>query len=136
MSLSCTKRHDGVQLWFCGFCQWFSWGKSDACVQLDEQRRQAEADKLAAITELENRSRQFMVEKREKKMLEQKIAALQGQLLNGGDSMQVTPAVRCGLREVVITSACHQRQQRVCAGKCLMRNKKRLDRSMKSNSEI
>lgn len=37
-----------------------------------------------------------MVEKREKKLLEQKIAALQGQLLNGGDGMQVTPAVRCG----------------------------------------
>eukprot|EP00892_Ulva_mutabilis_P011777 jgi/Ulvmu1/8972/UM005_0063.1 len=68
-------------------------------LHLDEQRRQAEADKLAAITELENRSRQFMIEKREKKLLEQKIAALQGQLLNGGDGMQVTPAVRKMLDE-------------------------------------
>jgi hypothetical protein len=64
-------------------------------VQLDEQRRRAEADKLAAITELERRSREFMKEKNEKRALEQKIASLQGQLLVGGSTVQVTPAIRC-----------------------------------------
>ena len=62
---------------------------------MDEQRRQAEADKLAAITELETRSKQFMTEKREKQQLEQKIASLQGQMIIGGDGLQVSPAVRC-----------------------------------------
>jgi Kinesin motor domain len=66
-----------------------------ACVQLDEQRRRAEADKLAAITELERRSREFMKEKNEKRALEQKIASLQGQLLVGGSTVQVTPVIRC-----------------------------------------
>jgi hypothetical protein len=64
---------------------------------VDEQRRQAEADKLAAITELETKSRQFMTEKREKQQLEQKIASLQGQMIIGGDGLQVSPAVRCAV---------------------------------------
>lgn len=61
---------------------------------MDEQRRQAEADKLAAITELETKSKQFMTEKKEKQQLEQKIASLQGQMIIGGDGLQVSPAVR------------------------------------------
>lgn len=72
--------------------------KRRVCVlQLDEQRRRAEADKLAAITELENRSQEFMREKCEKMALEEKIASLQGQLLIGGNSAQVNPAIRCVL---------------------------------------
>ena len=62
--------------------------------QLDEQRRRAEADKLAAITELETRSQEFMREKSEKAALEAKIAAMQGQMLIGGSAAQVTPAIR------------------------------------------
>ena len=69
--------------------------KLSSCpLQVDEQRRQAEADKLAAITELETKSKQFMTEKKEKQQLEQKIASLQGQMIIGGDGLQVTPAVR------------------------------------------
>jgi hypothetical protein len=64
-------------------------------VQVDEQRRRAEADKLAAITELETRSLEFMREKSAKAALEEKIAALQGQLLVGGNVTQATPAIRC-----------------------------------------
>ena len=64
-------------------------------MQLDEQRRRAEADKLAAITELETRSQEFMREKCQKMALEQKIADMQGQMLMGGSSVQVTPAIQC-----------------------------------------
>ena len=55
-----------------------------ALLQLDEQRRKAEADKLRAITELEHRSREFLKEKREKSELEAKIDAMQSQLLGAG----------------------------------------------------
>lgn len=40
-------------------------------LELDEQRRRAEADKMAAIKALEARSLEFMQEKEEKKRLEQ-----------------------------------------------------------------
>lgn len=66
---------------------------------MDEQRRQAEADKLAAITELEHRSREFMREKNEKRALEGKIAKLQSQMLVGGSSADVNPAIRCHAAE-------------------------------------
>jgi uncharacterized protein (DUF342 family) len=42
-------------------------------LELDEQRRRAEADKMAAIRALEARSLEFMHEKEEKKRLEQRI---------------------------------------------------------------
>jgi hypothetical protein len=45
--------------------------------QVEEQKRRAEADKLAALTALENASAEFMREKEEKKELEAKIAAMQ-----------------------------------------------------------
>lgn len=38
-----------------------------------EQKRRAEADKLAALTALEKRSREFLKEKEEKRQLEAKI---------------------------------------------------------------
>jgi hypothetical protein len=49
-------------------------------VQVEEQKRRAEADKLAALTALENASVEFMREKQEKKELEAKIAAMQVRL--------------------------------------------------------
>lgn len=52
-------------------------------LELDEQRRRAEADKIAAIKELEARSIEFLREKEEKKKLEQRIAMLTGQMLRG-----------------------------------------------------
>ncbi|RLN67078.1 hypothetical protein BBJ29_004998 [Phytophthora kernoviae] len=50
-------------------------------LELDEQRRRAEEDKMAAIRALEERSREFMREKEEKKRLEQRITALTSQML-------------------------------------------------------
>eukprot|EP00736_Rhodelphis_marinus_P008000 Rmarinus@m.7700 len=57
---------------------------------LEEERKKAEQDKLAAITALENRSLEVLKEKEEKKRLELRITELQGQLLvpGAGDSDQ------------------------------------------------
>ena len=64
--------------------------------QVEEQKRRAEADKLAAITALEQRSRDFMAEKEANKRLELKIASMQSQLLTGGAALRDTPAFRHG----------------------------------------
>merc|ERR1711871_1825502 len=53
-------------------------------LELDEKRKSAEADKMAAIRALEARSLEFMREKEEKKRLEQRIAMLMNQMINGG----------------------------------------------------
>ena len=66
-----------------------------ACRQVEEQKRRAEADKLAAITALEQRSREFMREKEEKRRLEARIANMQSQLLIGGSKLEDTPVFRC-----------------------------------------
>ena len=62
---------------------------------MEEQKRRAEADKLAAITALEQRSREFMREKEEKRRLETRIANMQSQLLIGGSKLEDTPVFRC-----------------------------------------
>ena len=62
-------------------------------LEVDEQRRRAEADKLRAITELEVRSQQFLVEKQEKRSLEKRIAEMQSQLL-GGETSSSVAAIR------------------------------------------
>lgn len=46
-------------------------------MQAEEQKRRAEADKLAALTALEKRSKEFLKEKEEKRALEMKIRAMQ-----------------------------------------------------------
>ena len=61
---------------------------------MEEQKRRAEADKLAAITALEQRSREFMREKEEKRRLEARIANMQSQLLIGGNKLEDTPVFR------------------------------------------
>ncbi|KAJ9506936.1 hypothetical protein QJQ45_016507 [Haematococcus lacustris] len=48
-----------------------------ALLEVEEQKRRAEADKLAALTALEKRSREFMQEKEEKRALEARISAMQ-----------------------------------------------------------
>ena len=70
-------------------------------LELDEQRRRAEQDKMAAIRALEKRSLEFMREKQEKKRLESKINSLQGQMLMGGleKNIVATPAFRAALKE-------------------------------------
>lgn len=55
-------------------------------LELEEQRRRAEADKIAAIKELEAKSVEFLREKEEKKKLEQRIAMLTSQMLRGDRS--------------------------------------------------
>lgn len=57
-------------------------------LELDEQRRRAEADKMAAIRALESRSLEFMREKEEKKRLEQRIAMLMSQMIRGDRSQE------------------------------------------------
>ncbi len=52
-------------------------------LEVDEQRRRAEADKMTAIRALEARSLEFMKEKEEKKKLEQRISTLMGQMIRG-----------------------------------------------------
>eukprot|EP01035_Chromulina_nebulosa_P016848 gene16848-22333_t len=52
-------------------------------LELDEQRKRAEADKMAAIKALEIRSKEFIQEKEEKKKLEQRIAMLMNQMIRG-----------------------------------------------------
>ena len=64
------------------------------CLQVEEQKRRAEADKLAAITALEVRSREFMVEKEEKRRLEARITSMQSQLLIGGHKIEDMPVFR------------------------------------------
>ena len=58
-------------------------------LEVDEQRRKAEADKLQALTELERRSREFLIEKQAKKDLEARIAAMQSQLLGSDDPSSI-----------------------------------------------
>ncbi|KAL9648746.1 hypothetical protein ABK040_003682 [Willaertia magna] len=63
-------------------------------LDLEEQRRKAEEDKLAAFEALELKSREFLHEKTEKRKLEEKIAYLQSQLLVGGEKIEETPVFR------------------------------------------
>lgn len=58
--------------------------KSEAVVQLENEKRRAEEDKNAAICALEQRSREFLQEKEAKKILEAKIQAMSSQMLLGG----------------------------------------------------
>ena len=53
-------------------------------LQLEELRRRAEADKLAALSALEEKSQQFMREKQEKRLLERRLHSMSSQLLIGG----------------------------------------------------
>lgn len=69
-------------------------------MQLEEDRRRAEEDKNAAITALETRSREYMVEKEEKKRLEEKIKAMHSQMLHaGGRPVEDTPQFRNALEK-------------------------------------
>eukprot|EP00192_Tetraselmis_astigmatica_P009512 CAMPEP_0117662330 /NCGR_PEP_ID=MMETSP0804-20121206/7998_1 /TAXON_ID=1074897 /ORGANISM="Tetraselmis astigmatica, Strain CCMP880" /LENGTH=929 /DNA_ID=CAMNT_0005469227 /DNA_START=440 /DNA_END=3229 /DNA_ORIENTATION=- len=68
-------------------------------LELEEQKKRAEADKLAAITALEQRSREFMVEKEHKRHLEQRINSMQSQLLIGGHKVEDMPAFRSLLKK-------------------------------------
>ena len=62
-------------------------------LELDEQRRRAEADKMAAIRALEARSLEFMQEKEEKAKLEERISTLMGQMIQSSDKEGAGPAM-------------------------------------------
>ena len=68
-------------------------------LEVDEKRRQAEEDKLATITALEEQSRGLMREKQEKKVLEERIRDLQSQLLTGGSPDKGLTRSRRGVLE-------------------------------------
>jgi chromosome segregation ATPase len=68
-------------------------------LRLEQQKRRAEEDKMAAITALEARSREYMMEKEEKKKLEEKIKMLNSQLLIGGKKVEDTPQFKTALEE-------------------------------------
>jgi hypothetical protein len=54
---------------------------------------------MAAITALESRSREYMMEKEEKKKLEEKIKMMNSQLLVGGKQVEDTPQFKSALEE-------------------------------------
>jgi len=64
-------------------------------LELEEQRKRAEADKMAAIRALEARSLEFMREKEAKRHLEERIATLMGQMIRG-DSNAVKDLINRG----------------------------------------
>ena len=91
-------------------------------MQVEEQKRRAEADKLAAITALEVRSREFMVEKEEKRRLEARITSMQSQLLIGGHKIEDMPVFRYTLlimflRSFFLNFGPHQREVFGCSHK-------------------
>mmetsp|Transcript_29960 Transcript_29960/g.52578 ORF Transcript_29960/g.52578 Transcript_29960/m.52578 type:complete len:556 (+) Transcript_29960:206-1873(+) len=71
-------------------------------IEVEEQRRQAEQDKLAAIMNMERLSASLMSEKEAKKRLEEKIRQMNEQLLVGGWSggpVRETPAFKVALQQ-------------------------------------
>lgn len=68
-------------------------------MDLEDQKRQAEADKEAAIEALEMRSREYLNEKEQKKKLEERIKMMNSQLLPGGRKLEDTPQFRTALEE-------------------------------------
>jgi hypothetical protein len=60
-------------------------------VQLEAEKRRAEEDKAAAINALEVRSKEYMIEREEKKRLEEKIKMMNSQMLVGGKKIEDTP---------------------------------------------
>jgi len=71
----------------------------EAILKLEQQKRRAEEDKQAAINALEARSRDYANEKEEKERLEEKIKALNSQLLIGGKKIEDTPQFKSALEE-------------------------------------
>jgi hypothetical protein len=66
-------------------------GNNEILSKIENEKKRAEEDKNAAITALELRSREFMQEKEQRKFLEQKIQAMNSQMLEGGQKIQDTP---------------------------------------------
>lgn len=69
-------------------------------LELEDQKRRAEADKMAALRALESRSFEFMREKEAKRRLEERISQLQSKMLMGdpAKNVQETPQFRMALK--------------------------------------
>ena len=74
-------------------------GDMQKVIELEEERRKAEADKDAAIEALEMRSREYMSEKEEKRHLEERIKMMSSQLLVGGKKIEDSPQFMIALEE-------------------------------------
>lgn len=68
-------------------------------LELEEDKRRAEADREAAIEALERRSREYLQEKEEKRKLEERIKMMNSQLLIGGKKLEETPQFITALEE-------------------------------------
>ncbi|CAG9315544.1 unnamed protein product [Blepharisma stoltei] len=68
-------------------------------IELEDQKKRAEADKEAAIEALEMRSKEFLLEKEEKRKLEERIKMMNSQLLVGGKKLEETPQFIIALEE-------------------------------------
>ncbi|CAG9326634.1 unnamed protein product [Blepharisma stoltei] len=68
-------------------------------MELEEEMRNCEADKEAAIEALERRSREYLQEKEEKNKLEELIKKMDSQMLIGGKKIEDTPQFRTALEE-------------------------------------
>jgi Kinesin motor domain len=68
-------------------------------LELEEEKKKAEADKEAAIEALEMRSREYMSEKEEKRRLEERIKMMSSQLLVGGKKIEDHPQFAIALEE-------------------------------------
>lgn len=68
-------------------------------LQLEEDKKKAEQDRVAAMAALEARSREFFVERDEKRKLEDKIRMMYSQMLVGGCKIVETPAFKNALEE-------------------------------------
>jgi kinesin family protein 3/17 len=68
-------------------------------LQLEEDKRKAEQDRVAAMAALEARSKEFFVERDEKRKLEDKIHMMYSQMLVGGRKIEETPAFKNALEE-------------------------------------
>ena len=67
--------------------------------QLEAEKKRAEEDKVAAINALEVRSREYMIEREEKKKLEDQIKFMHSQMLVGGKRMEETDQFRQALEK-------------------------------------
>jgi Skp family chaperone for outer membrane proteins len=67
--------------------------------KLEEEKRRAEEDREAALQALESRSKEFFSERQQKKQLEEKIRAMNSQVLVGGKKPEETPQFKNALAE-------------------------------------
>lgn len=67
--------------------------------KLEEEKRRAEEDREAALQALESRSKEFFMEREQKKQLEEKIRSMDSQMLIGGRKVEETPQFKTALAE-------------------------------------